>query len=1050
MIRLNASESYLATLNKSFKSNGEEAGLYDADAGDNEPLGIWNAPLVRKLSRLLRKRPVILCGESGMGVPALLTTLTSYEMGLGTKVRVDDLAGIVPDDAMRVMDDEVLWCRSSGAQSGMLVVCENVPCGDEVEIEQMVGLMRKVIASGSMLVVSTLPECEMLAEMLGEATCFWSCDMCVLERKEELISEEGSALTYGIPLLVRACERIHNPTLGVALSDPHYQEAYCVVAEGALRSGLMHEELRLRCAMLLLGQGSVEELEEVCNVVDGTIWRTLPRDAPFFGVDVVGRSFACICGNVNDSLCVLYPELSKLLAEWPDLVARATCVLASRGDLSRAALVISLCSDKVEKHHIVTTFASAFINVGEIEIVDEVMQWAEEACLSSGVLDEEAQDLLCAFRGEPSTRAVPPLRRDASCPQELHALLACWCRDLMQGMCLEPEGAEMADDALSQALVLHGQTIRLVAMGRLEDAYLGVLDAPYRFEKGTIAGSLLVIDHAFCALMSGVGMSQSELESFGRAHAFLERTGLAMLCGLHEATIPLASMLVGRCVDEEPLERQMQRAARCGCTLMVGVLQLGCAVGDIRAGALARAHVRLDRAREAFGHAGAEYLEKVACVLGIGLHAMLGSSPTRKERRECRGGGDALDFVAETLLAACTTGKAERVRGFGRWSAEGCPKELLWLVNVLSRDCGDLSVRFRRCLPNSWYDAVDQALREVEPIFWERGKAADSGSLVAPAPVAQSVSDMFAKAATKEVAESLVEIVLLGGFEVRVGGRPLLGKRLEQRRAKSLLALLAALPGHVAKRFTLMESIWPEYDYQSAKKCLYSATSALRTVLKPQADLSEQVRVVVTNKTEGTVSLDASYVSCDVDDFEGRARLALDSEGDDRYIVSLCREIEELYKGDLFVPSTDGIGLVERRSRELRELYADAMIAGSDAATHLGMKMLACRFARRAHSADDMREDAVRALVVSFCAAGRQLEAQRCYEGYASKVINMTRRPPSRGLRSLVDDLVHNPDRSELGERARLRLTGRKTAVEIVGANAVEPAYQLSLDLDGV
>ena len=161
--------------------------------------------------------------------------------------------------------------------------------------------------------------------------------------------------------------------------------------------------------------------------------------------------------------------------------------------------------------------------------------------------------------------------------------------------------------------------------------------------------------------------------------------------------------------------------------------------------------------------------------------------------------------------------------------------------------------------------------------------------------------------------------------------------------------------------------------------------------------------------------------------------------------VSLCRDVEELYKGDFIVPSTDGAGIMLARATELRTLFADAMIAGSEAALGLGMRTLACRFARKAYDADSMREDAIRTLVTALCGAGRHIEARRYYDRYVSRVVKSARRPPSRRLREVVEDLLSGVSYKDSAERKREASPAKP--IEIVETHAVLPVGQLQLNL---
>ena len=289
-----------------------------------------------------------------------------------------------------------------------------------------------------------------------------------------------------------------------------------------------------------------------------------------------------------------------------------------------------------------------------------------------------------------------------------------------------------------------------------------------------------------------------------------------------------------------------------------------------------------------------------------------------------------------------------------------------------------------------------------------------------------------------------VRVNVLGGMEVRAGGKPVGNTALERRRAKSMLALLAAIPGHAAKRFTIMESVWPEYDYDTAHRCVYSATSVLRTEICGALGDGDAASVVYSNRSDRTVLLNMDMVSCDVDAFELKARRVLDSAGDDRLIVALCRDIEDLYRGPLFVPPTDGAGIVVARARELQGLYADAMVAGAEAAMRTDMKTIACRFARKAHEGDDMREDAVKVLLLALCEAGRQVEAEQAYERYVSHVVDMTRRPPSHSLRKVAGQLLGDGMRDK-GSRSRPR---SGTAEDQRAVDDAVPSESLQLRLD--
>ena len=83
-------------------------------------------------------------------------------------------------------------------------------------------------------------------------------------------------------------------------------------------------------------------------------------------------------------------------------------------------------------------------------------------------------------------------------------------------------------------------------------------------------------------------------------------------------------------------------------------------------------------------------------------------------------------------------------------------------------------------------------------------------------------------------------------------------------------------------------------------------------------------------------------------------------------------------------------------------LYADAMVSGADAALRLKRVRTAARLAANALSVDDMREDAVIALVSALRASGRNAEADRRYKRYARRLSLTMGRLPSWRLRQVM------------------------------------------------
>ena len=138
-------------------------------------------------------------------------------------------------------------------------------------------------------------------------------------------------------------------------------------------------------------------------------------------------------------------------------------------------------------------------------------------------------------------------------------------------------------------------------------------------------------------------------------------------------------------------------------------------------------------------------------------------------------------------------------------------------------------------------------------------------------------------------------------------------------------------------------------------------------------------------------------VRCDVDAFRIIAREASDTD-DPARALALARQAERLYAGDLYIPTVDAGAFITNLRDELRELYADAMVAGGEAALRLGQERTATRMATNALSVNDLREDAMVVLARALKASGRTVEAERRFRRFGSRLRRLGVGAPSGEL----------------------------------------------------
>ncbi len=1047
------SRDYMRSLGKIDESNEGKGALPNLAAATSHKIRRLPAAFLSTCSTSGKSQIVAVCSDPGMGRTTLLREAMSMFSGRGDHTRYEDCVHSDIEESFRRLADVAKWCRKE-RESGfaVAVAIDNLPVGDECDAERMARLIRSMTSAGASVFVSLLPEGEILVEMLGEACCFWACNLTLPlpgSAREAILYSE---LTRGIPALVEPLSRMLEPSVDTAMSDPAFQQAYVEVIGSSFRSGMMLEELRTRAVMMLMGSGAFVEVEDVVGRVDPDLWRSIARDAPVFGVDAAAESFCCVGSSSRDGLNVIYSCMAEVVAGWPEIVASVAQRLVARGEYQRAAAVIGMCSSESMQYSVVLEWAPEFINAGEVVLV-------------RGVLDEAADGHYAKEHGFVEARWVMaaltmPLRfRDglgrlpADGRRATYAMLAMRCREVLRGAAWEVDASCLAvSDPLVESLVLCGRAMAYMVSGSFEDAFMLLVDAPARTKNVTVVSTVLQMEYVLCSLLMGIVPPNEDYELLNRSTDLLDRAGLSALAGIQESIVPLGMLLGGRNLAVGTFEAHVHKVTRMGDVALQGMYLIASAILDVRAHAFVRAHVRLGQAISALDIAGLRYMSKVAHMLDVCVRIQLSERVPRSEISLDKGATASLDKVVVILLAATSSKRSKRAVGAGHWNIRVCPRDIHWIMNILMGDFGNLSKQVRRVCPDLWRESVDRdaAIIDSSDEVALRGRETHS-TLEKPLPSESSTSTNQPTSASEGQNEKRVRINVLGGLEVRADGVAVGGNALERRRAKSMLALLAAIPGHVAKRFTIMESVWPEYDYETAHRCVYSATSVLRTeICEALGDVNGE-QVVFSNRSDRTVLLNKDLVRCDVDEFEEKAHRVLDGDGNESVQVALCREIEDLYRGPLFVPPTDGAGIVGGRARELQALYCDAMIAGAYAAMRTDTKMLACRFAKKAHEADDMREDALRVLLATLCNAGRRVEAEQAYEQYVSHVVDVTRRPPSRDLRRAASQLLGEETREPLSKRRAAPAQDMQQDAEVVDlSNDVTPR-QLMIDLgDGM
>ena len=216
-----------------------------------------------------------------------------------------------------------------------LIAIDNVPNLSQSETEELIDRIRSLRAMGVGVFLSCRPSNRQLIHGLGDSI---KVNAQMLKVHAYEYSAWASAfsistsldfyqLTQGVPELVSAMQSgLYGQGDVAQMLENEIVNIYgaALVDLASLENNALFS---VACLMVLMGEGTISELE-ACGVRLSAIDQSyLVRDYPIFGVDPADRSFTCLGTEDNARL-----RLRKLVAEIrPELVVRAARILIKAG-----------------------------------------------------------------------------------------------------------------------------------------------------------------------------------------------------------------------------------------------------------------------------------------------------------------------------------------------------------------------------------------------------------------------------------------------------------------------------------------------------------------------------------------------------------------------------------------------------------------------------------------------------------------------------------------------------------------------------------------------
>ncbi len=260
--------------------------------------------------------------------------------------------------------------------------------------------------------------------------------------------------------------------------------------------------------------------------------------------------------------------------------------------------------------------------------------------------------------------------------------------------------------------------------------------------------------------------------------------------------------------------------------------------------------------------------------------------------------------------------------------------------------------------------------------------------------------------------------------EIRLFG-PLLVRRedgsvvdqTEWRTSKNLelLRLLAVDAGQPISIASIMDTLWPDVDEERGRASLRTAASHIRKVLRSDCLERRPGSLVLQGVWVDIQRYSSLLVEVD------RARRA----GEHAMTVTLVREAEAVYVGDVEVPESSGRWLDEVRET-WRARRCDALVDASEAAAAVNWMRDSLDFAKPAFKIDPNSEQAARALMRALAGLGEMDRALTVFERIRHTLVENFGVDPSPQTRALhLQLLTGTIDRS-----AGSGLVGHEKAVD--------------------
>lgn len=941
----------------------------DAALGDTDELESVLAQHTERVANgaanaLRHADALCLQANPGCGLTAALKLLKDTGPDKGLKVNYRSLAGRAPRAAAGEISKEEQKLSEALPSSTPVLVLDNLPAFSETEAQRFAKAARLFMRRRGKL-ICVFREDGASVDSFGEDAVWADAhDACfaAFERKGwkgGIPFDEALRISGGVPSLMRALWSFVPEEDGLmsdadALCFAHEVDASAMTGASALSS----EGRDAFFLMLLFGSGSLNELSGLLGEGAGEAAVRVATFIPL--VTLEGDLWACGCTQDVRVLAHMDRYLGTFDVMDEQRGQDAICALERRGLLRRAAILAShMKLNKGIAAHIVLE-AAGYLKAGEAKTVEKALTEAGAA--------RNRKEGLCAACGlklasAPRTEALQSWRQRTRSQKRAKDDSIAGYEELWQLRQSFGERAGAFPDLMSEgsdAFSLHCTLWKAFLEGEAPDLPSGQLSS----EEDILSEAVRADVAFFREVVSG------RCGIWPRV-----RDGRQDVAAVWVRTLRSAAYAMGpRAQGPGELGRLASYWSEREDALPQLVCGIAGGVAALRQGSAAHAHVFLAHAERAAGELTFQPLLDAIHLLQA---TEIGGTTARSVARRLGKAKSAQGRLFARAVRCAAQGTA--------LSEQELPVQFRWLLVLLLGMPQGFSAQLADAVPESWkHDAA--VWREAGQKRQEKAQEED----VRTEPAIPASSE-----------PGLLEVCLLGRFEVKVDGEPILINRWPRRSSKALLQMLAAKRGHTMRRADVLAALWPESDYIEGRPKIYSAVSTLREVVRQKGT---GARFIIGG--DGLISLNPASVICDVDAFEALVKEVLSEGTGSARALEAADEILDIYQGEMIVAAQDSSGMMVRRAEELRQEYVDALSKAAQIALDESSLSAAALFAKCAVREVPTREDAAIVLLKVYLRQGRTADAWEAYQSFSQQLMDDSGIYPSGRMRSLMDDAL--------------------------------------------